>query len=336
MNPFNKKKKFLFPLPVKTITWLGIVLFSFGAYGDIMPAAKQANTGPNSNPATSNGGLQRGGLQVQVKLRKTLFGEYEFIDVERVVKNISNQDIKLWSCGLWCNDKVVVKDVAGQEVKMHLGGVRARKAFENLAKDKNAPWNLAPSQTDSMDFELHDLFVLFQPGTYTLQMFYGQVPSNVVTFTIQKDESQEENTDKTETQKTKKKGIFSSTITQNLYNQIISFCPQESPINKQCQAIAYLYAETQMSRHSPLKYWKWAEGVNFCSFSGIYCTKDGISMNIGANIKSDALQNFMEKWPEKSSLVIKADHGSCLSLLSDNPHPKKSKKQIICAFSDPH
>lgn len=116
---------------------------------------------------------------------------------------------------------------------------------------------------------------------------------------------------------------------------MISFCPQTSPQKEACQAVAYLAAEEIKSNpQSFFTYWSWTKEVDICTFSGITCNKERMSIKVDFNIKPGLLLEFAKRWPHHLPINIQGSHLSCLDFLSEKPAKEIKNKQIICSFND--
>ncbi len=113
-----------------------------------------------------------------ISTEKQRFSGKEPIQVSYSIENISRDTIKIWHCGFWCNNKIIVTDSTNAEVPLTQIGKHTRSLFSpGGVRFKNFPWILAPYQIDSA-YEKQDLktyFVFENPGIYYVKYFYNEV-----------------------------------------------------------------------------------------------------------------------------------------------------------------
>jgi hypothetical protein len=147
-------------------------------------------------PAPPDGwGKEKNGLVSRVTADKAEFKAGEQIYIHYQIKNIDNEEHTVWHNGFWPNHKVVVLDADGKEAALTPAGRDRRDAFSpGGRRDKNTPMKLSPGDVDDLwvAYDLREMFVLDQPGKYTVQYHYEEtkgdaVKSNVLEFELVKE-----------------------------------------------------------------------------------------------------------------------------------------------------
>jgi hypothetical protein len=147
-------------------------------------------------PAPPDGwGKEKNGLVSRVTAEKAEFKAGERIYIRYQIKNIDDEARTVWHSGFWPNHKIVVLDGDGKEAAPTAAGRERRGAFApGGPRDKNVPVKLNRGDVDDawVAYDLRELFVLDQPGKYTVQYHYEEtkgeaVKSNVLEFKVVKE-----------------------------------------------------------------------------------------------------------------------------------------------------
>jgi hypothetical protein len=139
---------------------------------------------PTSNPCIST-----------INIMKQRFSINEPIPISYKITNVSKDTVRIWHCGFWCNNRIVVMAKNKKEVARTEWGKIGLSTFSPGGdRNKNFPIILAPYETDSeyAKYNLRDQFLLTQPGVYAVTYFYDEIDgkdeikieSNTLTITI--------------------------------------------------------------------------------------------------------------------------------------------------------
>lgn len=113
-----------------------------------------------------------------IKISKQTFSITEPILISYSIKNVSKDTVKIWHCGFWCNNKIVVTDSNDIEIPRTDWGKTTLSAFSPGGDgNKNFPVTLNPNETDSAyeEYNLKDHFSFRHYGVYNITYFYHEI-----------------------------------------------------------------------------------------------------------------------------------------------------------------
>jgi hypothetical protein len=116
-----------------------------------------------------------------IKTNKQYFSISEPIFISYSIKNVSRDTIRIWHCGFWCNNKIVMTDINNNEIPRTELGKSTLLAFSPGGdRDKNFPVVLGPNKIDAAyeSYNLKDHFLFKKSGVYKVTYLYHEKDGN--------------------------------------------------------------------------------------------------------------------------------------------------------------
>jgi hypothetical protein len=109
---------------------------------------------------------------------KQRFSTNDPIYISYNIRNTSKDTVRIWHCGFWCNNKIVVTNENHVELSRTDWGRKTLSAFSpGGPRDKNYPTFLAPGATDFAyeKYNLRDHFLFEKAGIYHVVHVYHEI-----------------------------------------------------------------------------------------------------------------------------------------------------------------
>ena len=128
-------------------------------------------------------GSATSGLRSRIWTEKEKFGPKDAVPIHYCIQNVSTSDQTIWHSGFWPNHKIELIGPDGASIDPKSFDPNRAASAPGGGSEKNVPFTLKPDEIDSayIAYNLRDLFVLRQNGTYRLRYIYRISKTELVT-----------------------------------------------------------------------------------------------------------------------------------------------------------